>query len=104
MRAELVAEMSYREGEARPGQIAWVDREGDPAAPGSEARLVFCCPCGCGGYGSAPVRRGGHRTKRPEWTWNGNREAPTLHPSVWFNKGERGDWHGWLRNGEWLLA
>ena len=30
------------------------------------------------------------------WKWDGNREAPTLTPSLhWVNV-----WHGWMKNGE----
>jgi hypothetical protein len=103
MKAVRVDELSYREGEATPGQFAWLDREGEPAAPGAEHRLVFCCPCGCGGFGSAPVRLDKTRHKRPEWRWDGDRDKPTLHPSVWFNKGQPGEWHGWLKKGNWTL-
>lgn len=30
------------------------------------------------------------------WRWDGNRDAPTLTPSLHLI----GQWHGWMRNGE----
>lgn len=36
----------------------------------------------------------------PSWEWNGNREKPTLSPSIWTH----GHWHGWVRNGEMVEA
>lgn len=88
-------------GKDEPGDFAWVNSDGEPAPPHGECRMVFCCPCGCGGYGATPVRRGGSKTRSPEWDWDGERDEPTLTPSVWFNKDAPGDWHGWLRQGTW---
>lgn len=37
------------------------------------------------------------------WKWDGNREAPTLTPSILHWGGGRGEpatWHGWLRAGK----
>jgi hypothetical protein len=36
----------------------------------------------------------------PSWQWDGNRESPTLSPSVWTH----GHWHGFIRNGEMIEA
>lgn len=37
------------------------------------------------------------------WHWDGNKERPTLTPSI-LDKGDCCGWHGWLRNGEWVSA
>lgn len=39
--------------------------------------------------------------KKREWLWDGNKEAPTLSPSivVKYYEGWTDGWHGWLRNG-----
>lgn len=37
-----------------------------------------------------------HPEKTPSWQWDGNREAPTLSPSI----NVIGRWHGWLRAGK----
>ena len=59
-------------------------------------RLIFVCPCGCGKVRSIPVGR----EQSPRcWQWDGDREAPTLTPSVRV-VGECG-WHGFLTAGEW---
>jgi hypothetical protein len=43
------------------------------------------------------------------WQWNGNRESPTVSPSILINcgdgKGGRQElWHGWLRDGKLVTA
>ncbi len=43
------------------------------------------------------------------WQWDGNREAPTLSPSVLIysgdgNGGRKERWHGWLRAGKIVNA
>lgn len=58
------------------------------------AGMIYVCPCGCGRRGALDFRP--HPS--PSWEWDGNRDAPTLSPSV----DHVGHWHGWLRNGEWV--
>jgi len=55
--------------------------------------MIYACPCGCRNVGVLPFKPGAS----PSWAWNGDRDAPTLEPSVW----DKGHWHGWLRNGVW---
>lgn len=58
--------------------------------------IAFLCPCGCGHQSWLPLQ------DRPSvsWRWDGNREAPTLIPSVLMTTPCR--WHGWLRSGVWV--
>lgn len=96
----------------------WSDG-GDPVAPGSIAFsqqgsyarpdlvwdvMWYACPCGCGSHGCLPIGNGFKPDRgtvgRGTWHWDGNREAPTLSPSV----NHIGHWHGWLRNGMWVQA
>lgn len=72
--------------------------KGDP-----DVVLMFGCPCGCGEVGVVHLKpMDGH----PVWTWDGNREQPTLTPSILIHqlndKGEKiGEhWHGFLTAGE----
>lgn len=58
--------------------------------------LAFICPCGCKREGYLPVETD---TPGPRWDWDGNREHPTLKPSVLFTGGCA--WHGYLTHGEW---
>ena len=39
---------------------------------------------------------------KPAWQWDGNREAPTLSPSILVHggKGQSDRWHGFLRAGK----
>jgi Family of unknown function (DUF6527) len=55
------------------------------------AKLTFICPCGkC--YITLPLNGGG-------WTWDGNREYPTISPSI--RRMDRCHWHGYLKAGVW---
>lgn len=57
------------------------------------AGLLFKCPCGCGLMGALDFRP--HES--PSWDWNGDKEKPTLTPSVHTP----GHWHGFLTDGVW---
>ncbi|HTJ56689.1 MAG TPA: DUF6527 family protein [Devosiaceae bacterium] len=59
----------------------------------TDAGMIFACPCGCGQLGSLSFRP----EPSPSWDWDGNREQPTLLPSVH----RVGHWHGWLQGGVW---
>lgn len=65
---------------------------------GDVCSLIHKCPCGCGDVAS--LRIGVEKpAESPSWKWNGNREKPTLEPSV-YAKATCG-YHGWLRDGVW---
>ena len=64
--------------------------------------ILFRCPCGCGNLGQLPLRNRDSR-RRPSWNWDGNRDRPTLTPSVNCTGFPCG-WHGWLREGVWVAA
>ncbi|MBD3571621.1 hypothetical protein EJ082_01340 [Brevundimonas diminuta] len=63
---------------------------------GSVGGIAFICPCGCKREGYLPVKPD---DPGPRWDWNGDRERPTLTPSVLFRGGC--EWHGFLTAGEW---
>jgi len=49
------------------------------------------------------VKQGETHPKQKPWTWDGNKEAPTLSPSIlhWGNgKDKPASWHGYLRAGK----
>lgn len=80
------------------------DRAGDFWIDSKGKRLAFICPCGCGTVGGVALKvnmadRGG---KHPVWSWNQNREKPTLSPSILFTSGCK--WHGFLTEGMWTWA
>lgn len=59
-------------------------------------QIGFGCPCGCGVLRVLDI--GEQKPEaRPSWSWDGNRDTPTLSPSVRFV----GDckWHGFLQAG-----
>jgi len=84
-------------------RVDYLDHGSASNAPGSfkyyrqkdrdVAGMIYVCPCGCGRIGAIPIRP----AESPSWAWDGNRDAPTLNPSVH----DVGHWHGWLRNGVW---
>lgn len=54
---------------------------------------------------SLPIKLAGEVDSRPMvWDWNGNREAPTLSPSVLVKTTAKERWHGWLRDGNLVNA
>ena len=61
---------------------------------GTVKGMAFRCPCGCGYTSWLPVDR-----EERGWAWDGNREAPTLTPSI-LQSGLPCKWHGFLTNGE----
>lgn len=71
------------------GTAQWQD-----GVNGIVACLAFTCPCGCGSIGTLPVAAGYSRM----WNWDGNRELPTLTPSI--QKLTPCKWHGYLTKGE----
>lgn len=92
MKAEILDDLK---GDSQPGAICFVIRQSSPEIVQG---IEFKCPCGCGRDGYLPLKP----RPSPSWEWDGNREAPTLKPSVLQVGGCR--WHGWLRNGEWVNA
>lgn len=93
MKATLVDDIDIALGV--PGAIELRTRQGDTKVAG----IAFVCPCGCGREGWLPIVTERRPETSPAWTWDGNREAPTLTPSVLQVGGCR--WHGWLRAGLW---
>lgn len=88
VKATLVDDILQASREGLAGAIKFYN-EGD-MKPGG-LRLV--CPCGCGGIGAVNFKG---------WSWNGNREKPTVKPSIFFNQGKPGEWHGYLTDGEFI--
>ena len=58
---------------------------------GAPEFIFVCCP-GCGSVFPLPLRPGA----KDSWAWDGNRDAPTLTPSI----NHVGCWHGFLSEGE----
>lgn len=92
MKALIVDDIDTLRAEKAAGALVFRLR-GDGALGG----IAFICPCGCARESYLPARGQGHTQ---EWDWDGNRDAPTLRPSVHQVGGCQ--WHGWLRNGEWM--
>jgi hypothetical protein len=69
---------------------------------GSGNTLIYNCPCGCGDIRSLPIKKVG--SYLGGWGWNGNRDRPTLLPSIKHLAKADGTgctWHGFLKDGNW---
>lgn len=65
--------------------------------------LKFVCPCGCRQVDTLRLYSIGDRRSNdaaPHWLWDGNRNAPTLSPSI--NRDRTCGWHGYLQAGTWV--
>lgn len=106
VQAVIVADIDSPEG-MKAGAIEY-----DEGANGAVESVFYRCPCGCGQMGMLRLRSGAIDPSWPGWQsgwqWDGNREKPTLTPSVHHtyrqNGAERTHWHGWLRAGVWSRA
>jgi len=67
----------------------------------ADGTYILCiCPCGCGSTMNLPLCQG-EKVDRA-WLWDGNREKPTLEPSIRDLSGCR--FHGFLRAGVWTFT
>jgi hypothetical protein len=62
-------------------------------------RIEYICPCGCGDVRAIPIKAGEYVKGLPFWGWDGNRDSPTLIPSIKHMDGCK--WHGHLSAGVW---
>lgn len=74
-------------------------RTGLPVPVKEFAALAFLCP-DCGDYGAVGVWDGVGEKHGHNWEWDGNRELPTLSPSIQRMDGCK--WHGHLVAGVWV--
>lgn len=79
-----------------PGEFFLLEMHGQPGVIGG---MEFICPCGCGKAGFLGFEP---YELHPCWKWDGNKEAPTLTPSVLQKSGCK--WHGYLTAGEWVAC
>lgn len=78
-----------------PGEFVWLETDGKIVG------MHFACPCGCDAIHGAHFGEG-------KWQWDGNKESPTVTPSLGLSASGNGaiapdgsgyHWHGFLRNG-----
>lgn len=79
----------------------------DDVTPGSfkikeDGTYILCeCPCGCGMLMNLPIYSD-QKTVNPSWHWDGDREKPTLSPSIRDLAGCK--FHGFLQQGVWTFC
>ena len=91
-----------------PGAFRWTGLYG--VEEGGPYGMNFKCPCGCGaihgaGFTTRPKDWNGGRGAR--WEWDGNKEKPTVSPSLGLHRSHEGQsvgadgyhWHGYLKAG-----
>lgn len=65
--------------------------------------ILLICPCGCGGFMNLKlVREETPNRPHPTWLWNGDRDLPTLTPSIRDLSGCK--FHGFLTDGVWTFC
>lgn len=95
-----------------PGAFTWIDGVKRGANPENRpvntlpadaytlAGLTFVCPGGCGRRGFCHVENPERdNTGQAAWSWNGDRERPTLRPSILSKIPLGCGWHGYLTDG-----
>jgi hypothetical protein len=93
-----------------PGAFRWTGLYG--VDEGGPYGMNFKCPCGCGavhgaGFDNRPADWLAKDRPRPMWHWNGDKEKPTLTPSLGLHRSHDGrtigvdgyHWHGHLKAG-----
>ena len=92
--------------ELEPGDFIWVDaRSSDDKHPCGEPYLVYRTPDHDMIYTAFvttdPAKQDKSGTAGTYWWWNGDRDKPTLRPSIGVPATPPYKWHGWLENGVW---
>ena len=82
----------------RKQNLHWVDmtQGGDFCWVGDNLHVILP------GASPLPARRACLRCGEGFWLWNGDRDLPTLKPSVNHMEGRIGGWHGFIVQGEML--
>lgn len=115
MTANLVVQGQLVEGRGEsqvPGTFWWVagvrrgsNPENAPVntLPGDAFTIVglhFVCPGGCGAGGYCRIDNPQSEERGPpRWSWNGERQRPTLRPSILRPLPMACGWHGYLTDG-----
>jgi len=70
----------------------------------SHGHYLFAnCPCGCTRRMAIPLRAWDEPpTAQTSWQWDGNRQCPTLNPSI--RRMTPCGFHGYLKTGKWISA
>lgn len=90
--------------------VKTLDEVFEQAGPGvffiyEDGHHIYCeCPCGCAAHMRLPIHDTPEQpapANRPSWWWNGDRDKPTLRPSIRDTAGCR--FHGHLTDGVWTF-
>src|SRR5262245_60524915 len=84
------------------GSFKWIRKVGEEFGPWNISGMLYLCPCGCRTIGELRFLLPGETPRSPTYTWDGNREYPTIEPDVTHNVGGKVHWSGSLVCGEWV--
>lgn len=109
LKGKLVSDARFRAANAgasmpKPGSFAFrISKRG--LAP----LFSYSCPCGCGMMSQISLFLKDDPKPAPRtWEWDGNREEPTLKPSIlrygWKDGASVEHWHGFIEKGVWRDA
>lgn len=84
------------------GSFKWIRKVGEEFGPWNISGMLYLCPCGCRTIGELRFLRPGETPRSPTYTWDGNREYPTIEPDVTHIVGGKVHWSGCLVCGEWV--
>src|SRR5262245_60104937 len=76
---------------APPGAFRWTGLYG--VDEGGPYGMNFKCPCGCGaihGAGFTTRPKDWNEGRDARWAWDGNKEKPTLSPSLGLHRSHEG--------------
>jgi Family of unknown function (DUF6527) len=81
--------------------VIWLVIPVDPLSGDNGGKTIIRLPIAINGISNYP-----YDDKHPTWDWDGNKEKPTLSPSIrtFGNKGMPDRWHGFLRQGKLITA
>lgn len=88
-------EAADHEGDLAKGEFCF---DGDQGG-GRPKWMRFGCARAAGMECQIALRPGQKNGVGASWEWDGNREAPTISPSINCEGVRHCGWHGWIRNG-----
>lgn len=83
-----------------------IAKKGDWCFPNADNSLI-CIKWGDGENDISIIYINQTDPKKLSWQWDGNKEAPTLSPSLrvpGYKTGDPDRWHGFMRNGQLVNA
>jgi len=85
-----------------PGSFKWLRAADEWSSQQTIVGMQYLCPCGCATLGEIRFARFGEPARSPTYKWNGNREYPSIEPTLFHIVAGKTHWSGRLEHGEWV--